>query len=330
MPCNARMTGLAERCASSMNDSLSDIRSMLQDTSLALSPVAELRVRETHEAVFAIDVNAVDSLEAWKILRGLSEKTGRWPVLSMLHSDRSQRWDAQVLGADLFSRFYFKEERRDERRGDGPFEIVEAAQGIDVESQFSAFPPDEGYDLEEMVESELEGTRQEFGKAPSLDEALAFLSRESSFSPHSLERWLFDWEIKNCDDPLRLPAHGLAHMQWFEPKHESQALLLMPSLRFWEVPAYINWFASYRCNSQFIVALLKEWHSKYGAELVAHHGTMLHLAVSRRPTTPDEALRLAWQHYVMAPCTTLLPGVSLRNHARALLHTDRWFLHERP
>lgn len=26
----------------------------------------------------------------------------------------------------------------------------------------------------------------------------------------------------------------------------------------------------------------------------------------------------------------ILPGVAIREHAKALLHIDRWFLHERP
>lgn len=57
---------------------------------------------------------------------------------------------------------------------------------------------------------------------------------------------------------------------------------------------------------------------------------MLQFVVARRPATAEEALELAWQQYLVAPCTMLLPGVSVRDHARALLHIDRWFLHERP
>lgn len=36
------------------------------------------------------------------------------------------------------------------------------------------------------------------------------------------------------------------------------------------------------------------------------------------------------EQVALAECTTLLPGVSMRDHARALLAVNRWFIHERP
>ncbi len=79
-----------------------------------------------------------------------------------------------------------------------------------------------------------------------------------------------------------------------------------------------------------MIALLKYWHEKYGSELVCHYGTVLQLTTKTLPTSPDEAFQLAWEQQTIAPCTTILPGISLRDHARELLHTYRWFLHERP
>ncbi|WP_455210808.1 DUF4253 domain-containing protein [Kaarinaea lacus] len=57
---------------------------------------------------------------------------------------------------------------------------------------------------------------------------------------------------------------------------------------------------------------------------------MLHFDVQRKPESIDDAFRLAWEQEALAPCTTALPGESLRDHARALLAADKWFLHERP
>lgn len=57
---------------------------------------------------------------------------------------------------------------------------------------------------------------------------------------------------------------------------------------------------------------------------------MLLLNVGRLPSTPEEAFQLACEQEAIAECTTMLPGVSLRNHTRALLSVNRWFLHERP
>ena len=104
----------------------------------------------------------------------------------------------------------------------------------------------------------------------------------------------------------------------------------MPTINSWEIPAYISWYGAESCSSELVVALLKYWHEKYGAELVAHYGTMLQLVTQTLPTSPEEAFRLAWEQQVIAPCTTCLPGISLRNHAREMLHCHQWFLHERP
>jgi hypothetical protein len=309
---------------------INELHDLLQGTFLELKDIVEMSVLDTSETVFAIDVKNSNSFEAWSLLRSLTDQTGRWPVLTALWGDPSKSFDAQLRDADLFSRFYFKDECRDNRRDDTQDAIIEASKGIDVAQYFASLPLDDSLSIEDALEIALEGTQGEFGKIPLIEDRLAFLRNESLSTHDDIERWFFGWEIKHCANPLSLPEYGLTHMEWFEP--ESEALLLMPSLRGWETPAYINWFAAGggRCNSQFIVALLEEWHSKYGAELVAHHGTMLHFVVARRPSTPDEAFHLAWQQGTVAPCTTILPGVSLRDHARALLHTDKWFLHERP
>ncbi|HIK18118.1 MAG TPA: DUF4253 domain-containing protein [Leptolyngbyaceae cyanobacterium M33_DOE_097] len=94
--------------------------------------------------------------------------------------------------------------------------------------------------------------------------------------------------------------------------------------------AYLHWFGAWASGTPVVIGFLKQWHQRYNAELVCHYGTMLQLTVEKRPATPAEAFDLAWQQEALAPCTTLLPGVTLRDHARSLLTVNRWFLHERP
>jgi hypothetical protein len=79
-----------------------------------------------------------------------------------------------------------------------------------------------------------------------------------------------------------------------------------------------------------VIAVARHWRTKYGAELVANWGTMLQFHVNRPPTTIKDAFDLAHEQAVLAPDTTILPNVSLRDHARALLGRTEWFLHERP
>jgi Domain of unknown function (DUF4253) len=57
---------------------------------------------------------------------------------------------------------------------------------------------------------------------------------------------------------------------------------------------------------------------------------MLQLQVSAPPKTLDEAFEVAVEQSLAAPCTLALPGVSIRDHARALMGRPEWFIHERP
>ena len=74
----------------------------------------------------------------------------------------------------------------------------------------------------------------------------------------------------------------------------------------------------------------RRWHDQFGAELVAHYGVMIKFVVRRPPSTLDVAWQLAREQELIAECTTILPGVPLRHHARALVGRDTWFLFERP
>ncbi|MBF2096956.1 MAG: DUF4253 domain-containing protein [Gloeomargaritaceae cyanobacterium C42_A2020_066] len=173
-------------------------------------------------------------------------------------------------------------------------------------------------------------TQRRFGVTPAIEHPEDFLTSQHIHSHFGLERCFFEWERHNVADALALKTDDLTYLDWFDAHADGLVLLLMPSPRSWEGSAYIHWFGSESHSSQLTVAMLHHWHLRYGAELVAHYGTMLELITTRLPETPEEALQLAWEQETLAPCTTLLPGVCLRDHARSLLHTHRWFLHERP
>jgi hypothetical protein len=57
---------------------------------------------------------------------------------------------------------------------------------------------------------------------------------------------------------------------------------------------------------------------------------MFQFFVNRPPTDPQIAFDLAWQQNALAPDTFFDAEISIRDHARALLQLDRWFLHNRP
>ena len=310
-----------------MIDSIAELRRLLADTPLADADIAQVDA-PAGETIFAIAVGA-DAMGAWQRLRDLLPVTGRWPVLTCLWASSEGPWAQRIDDNELMSRFYFMQE--DTRRPDHrPGSILAAADGVDVDAALAAIGIDDSLSLEEYLECTLAHTANRFGTTPEIGAPVEFLAAQRLQTPRDIEQWLFDWEQAHCPGPLALADNDLAHIEPFVPDVGETALLLMPAASGSDVPAYLNWYASGRVNSESIVALLRQWHARHGAELVAHYGTMLQLRVARRPQSAQEAFDLAWQQETVAPCTTVLPGVALRDHARALLHTDSWHLHERP
>jgi len=77
-------------------------------------------------------------------------------------------------------------------------------------------------------------------------------------------------------------------------------------------------------------SLLRRWFIRWDAEPFANFGTMLEFHVHRPPTEADDLIQLAVEQYVVASDTIVLPGIRLRDHARALHRRTEWFLHSRP
>jgi hypothetical protein len=102
-------------------------------------------------------------------------------------------------------------------------------------------------------------------------------------------------------------------------------LLLLPIENGWNSLAYLHWYGACTAGSSVAISFLKKWHQQYNAELVCHYGTMLQFNVGRCPISPEEAFELAWEQEALAECTTILPGISLRDHARSLLKVKQWF-----
>ncbi len=139
-----------------------------------------------------------------------------------------------------------------------------------------------------------------------------------------IQRWLLEWQAENLVDDGEDLYDG--HLKWFSPG-SNVAILLLPTPRSWEGLAYLEFFG---IGPEFAVGLARRWAEQFGAELVAHWGTMLQFNVTRPPATLEQALRLAWEQETDAECTTITAGIPLFHHARVLVGRSRWFLHERP
>jgi hypothetical protein len=153
-----------------------------------------------------------------------------------------------------------------------------------------------------------------------------FLNENIQITSEEFNQFLEFLERKNKDEILT----DLSYLQWYEPINQPLALLLLPVKNSWEILAYIHWYGASYLGSDQVMAMLKYWHRKYEIELVCHYGTMLQLTAKNKPKTCKEALQLAIEQEIIAPCTTILPGISVMDHACCLLKSDSWFLHERP
>lgn len=314
-----------------MLSNLKELALILDKTPLAGRATAELPILDTPETAFAIEIGPGELEWAWREMRGLLEVTQRWPVgVALLFQGPS--WEARLREEDLFSRFFYQQA---ENAGDvSPRGILAAADKVDVSAFLARVAAHINYQdaslgssYEEELPHLLQETQHKCGRAPALEWVLDTLRAGEGINRFTLERLLFEWEQVHCKDaPLDVDP---GYQDWLEEEPYPSALLLLPTPHPWDTLAYLHFYAAESWGSEYFVALGRSWQERFGAELVAHYGTMLQV-IARRPTTPQEAFQLALEHDLAAWNTLSGPGVTLRDHARYLLGHERWFLHHRP
>jgi hypothetical protein len=312
-----------------MIDTIDALSRLLESTPLAGRQLAELAVLDSGELAFAVRIGPDELETAWRSARGLLEATGRWPVAVSIPATCAS-WQASLVDADLFNRFFFEEA---ENTADiSPQGVLAAAAKADVPAfleRLAGMQAADGPLEQDEIEEALANTRNSCGSAPELAEVSEALSSGSTDSDrYRLEQMLLAWEAAHCDASAQ-PA-DTAYQQWMQGEGYPSALLFLPTPHPWDALAYLHYFGASPMGSEYYIALGRIWQQRFGAELVAHYGTMLQVVTSRRPVTPESALQLAREHDLAALDTLSRPGVSLRDHARYLLAHDRWFLHQRP
>ncbi len=145
-----------------------------------------------------------------------------------------------------------------------------------------------------------------------------------------LDHWTYervrtDSRIREqLDEDLELYEGG---RDWYTPRVVD--LVFLPTEVPWMSAAWLSYWGAMECNPEARVpfgAVLREWHEKWGAELVACWDTMLQFVVSRTPAPGREAWDLERQIMTMAGSLQDPPWM----RALALERTDTWFLHDRP
>ncbi|SCG76062.1 DUF4253 domain-containing protein [Micromonospora coxensis] len=266
-----------------------------------------------------VDVSPDEMLDAWAAARAAVARTGRWPVLCPRHAARD---------GSLFSRFYFDEGSNG--ADSSPAGVLARAETIDVDARLAErhahYPDGLVARVDETIELEREATRARYGDAPAAQEIRAAVTGADPVEI-AVNRHLFGWE--GGREPLVGPDTGV--QDWFGSTEERATLVLLPVAQPWAVYAYVDALHD-ACGygHDLLVAAARRWYERYGAEPVAAWEVTTWLTVARPPTDPDEAWRLAFEHYTLAENTLATPAVTLREHAHLLPHLDRWVLFSRP
>ena len=297
-----------------MLESVKDLRSAADGTALTGLNFDLFDIPETAGTVFAAKLKGKDPFEHWQAARTIVDRTGRWPLLVELAFSSFGGLKTKLMDGDL-SRLPFEDE---DGNAPSPAEIIGASKSVDVDAWFEAQARvfDKVNDDYDWVLEELEG---EFGRLPEEQE----LDQSIPFTEHRYQRWA--WDRQREAGTLASPDEGRQGL--FEP--HKPALLLMPTAKPWETLAWASWYGAEQSHAE-IVAVIRHWTERYGAELFANFGTMLEFTVANPPTEPEDAWQLATRHDLLAPSTLGSPGITVCQYAQALIGWDRWFLHERP
>ena len=310
-----------------MLNSIESLRELLSRTFLSEADMIQLDMPMTQNVALAIAVNLENSLEAWHLLQDLLPQTQRYPVITACWSSNAGNWQKDIINEDFFSRFYFGEEYPNLDLA--PEAIIARANSMssqELDSCLDERARFNTYNLEEQILTGLANTSSIFGAAPLISELQALVRSGQISTIIDIEKYLFDWELQHIAEISTRSHQEPTYLDWYQPTGQTMALILLPTPHSWETLAYLSWYG----GSKMAIPLLQKWHQLYDANLVCHYGTMLQFLVGKRPSTLQQAFKLASEQVLLAPCTTLLSGVPIRDHARSLLQLKRWFIHERP
>jgi hypothetical protein len=309
-------------------DTFMEFTNHLKGSLLAEKKFVTLSICDTDEQAYAIACKPAEAKALWDAAVALVPQTKRWPVVTTCWSGKGNTAEA-LQDEDLFSRFYFEEESAKDDVSPAAFIAASKKVKLDaalIKAEKALFEDDDADDLADAIEYELEASPNIKGlkKPTAKDVAAARIDGKPIKNRYQLERWLLDWEVANKASVA--PQEVLPG--FFEP--DQTFLIFLPTPNSWEAFAYLSFYGRDRLSSECCIALAKRWHEQYGAQLYAHFGTMVEYYTSSAPTTIDAAWQLAKEHDLMASCTLAGPGISVRHYAQGLMHTNAWFLHERP
>lgn len=297
-----------------MVDDPEELAGLFTGTLLEGRPVQVNHRPDANLRFLAVEVDEAELVPVWRAARSLVSKTGRWPMMGNPYP-QGRRDDvlsalAETRGSDLAGAAARRREA-----GRAQLRAMRRARA-DAWGETAD---------DQRLDYELRKTRRIYGSAPALSEVRR--SVDPGDSNETLDCWLMRWEERQ---PRQPPARTDAYLKWF---WDGGPLVFIPARAGAEVFGYLDFWGEQAVPGQIpagLATIVDYWEAEYDAQLVANWGTMLQFVVDRPPRTLERALALAVEHELVAADTFSLPGVSLREHTRALIDRPAWFLHSRP
>lgn len=131
------------------------------------------------------------------------------------------------------------------------------------------------------------------------------------------------WPVASEDAPPGLTvAEELQTGRPLEKVH----ILILPTEKSWEVPAYLRWGGWNACpDPELHVAALRSWHERFGAELAGLNGDTMNVRIRNRPKDRRQAWQLAHELHAYCPDIVDQGLGSMASFASELMRTDWWF-----
>ncbi len=279
------------------------------------------------DSALLVEITLDEMLQRWNDARAAVHDTGRWPIVCCSWLGAGS-WSEQFGQEDLFSRWSFQQANPD--LDPSPKALIARAADLDLDSRLDEQAARTGAywseRLDEWIAYDVPISKKRVGIRPDQGAVRGAAAQAPKDPSRAIDRFLYEWERQHGYDA----PPPLDYQDWFTPD-DAIALVLLPTSVPWEVHAYVSsLFDIDVYGGEIVIAAARRWNERWGAEPVALWGTMMQLMVSRPPTSPDDAWMLAREHDILAANTLSNPGISLRDHARALAKLDRWFLHSRP
>jgi hypothetical protein len=304
--------------------------------------------------LFHIPVASTDlsPLLLWEKLKNLSEQTGYWPIITQSREiDDTDPSDPSYVNPFDDPNYDDSEDYFRKQSTERIQNLIEKAQQLDANEWFERKKIEKTRQWEDPeVLNRLEQWLTELEK---LTEDPAILQKLKYWQKRENQKWpgVLDllgnygegqvWVLSNLGPP---PSNDLQwrlddRKNWLLNKFDSWPPIepqndvltatksdlyidLVPTAASWQVLEMLPICPpgnNYNLGPVVHTAILKKWHSEYGAQLVVVSGATIELKVSKPPTTKDAAMKLAIEHYLYCPDIE-----NIKERAARILNSSVW------